>query len=110
MNECSCTTRNVSGQRSVSGTRAFLINISSKIQDKRAQGKILKFFLLDTLKTIFGMENLTQRWTQSGPFCPKSGHFQFSKRAGEDSSLPLSCASVSMAEYAISLLNMNKYP
>ena len=25
-----------------------------------------KFFLLDTLKTTFRMENLTQKWTQSG--------------------------------------------
>ena len=53
------------------------------------------------------MEKLTQMWTQSGSFCPKSG--QFSKRAGEDFPPPLSCASVSMAEYALIFLNMNKY-
>ena len=35
--------------------------------------KILEFFLLDTLKTTFWMENWTQRWKQSGPFFPKSG-------------------------------------
>ena len=47
-------------------------------------GKIFVFFLLDTLKTTFGTENLTQRRTQSGPLFPKSGHFfYFQKRAGE---------------------------
>ena len=43
------------------------------------------------------MENLTQRWTQSGPFCPKSGHIRFSKGTGDGSPLPLSCASVTIA-------------
>ena len=48
--------------------------------------KILEFFLLDTLKTTFWMENWTQRWKQSGPFFPKSGHScRFSK---EGLSLP----------------------
>ena len=52
-------------------------------------GNILKFFLLDTLKTTFSMKNLPQRWTQPGPFFPKSGHFfRFSKRIGEASPLP----------------------
>ena len=55
------------------------------------------------------MENLTQRWTQSGPFFPKSGHFfRFSKRAGEASPLPPSCAPVIVAEYALISLNMPK--
>ena len=44
-------------------------------EEKALQGKILEFFLLDTLKSTFLMENLTQRWIQSGPFFPKSGHF-----------------------------------
>ena len=57
------------------------------------------------------MENLTQRWTQSGPFFSKSGHlFQFSKRAGKASPLPLSDTSVSVAEYASMSLSMPKYP
>ena len=56
------------------------------------------------------MENLPKRWTQSEPFCPKSEHFRFSKRAGKDTLLPLSCTSVSMAEYASIFMNMNKYP
>ena len=57
------------------------------------------------------MENLTQRWAQSGPFFPKSGHyFRFSKRTGEASPLPLSCAPLSVTEYASISLNMPKYP
>ena len=48
---------------------------------KALQGNILEFFLLDTLKTTFWIENLTERWTQWGPFFPKAGHFfQFSKK------------------------------
>ena len=59
---------------------------------KTPQGKTLEFFLLDTLKTTFRMENLTQRWIQSAPFFPKSGHFsRFSKK--ELSPRPLSCTS-----------------
>ena len=45
-------------------------------------GNILEFSLLDTLKTKFWIENLTQRWTQSGPFFPKF------KRAGRPSFSP----------------------
>ena len=32
------------------------------------QGKLWEFFLLYTLKNTFLLENLTQRWTQSGHF------------------------------------------
>ena len=61
-----------------------------KTEKEALQGNILEFFLLDTLKTTFWMENLTQRWTQSGPFFQKPGHFfQFFKRAGEASPLPV---------------------
>ena len=45
----------------------------------------LEIFLLDTLKTIFWTENLTQGWTKSGPFFPKSGHsFSIFKKRRED--------------------------
>ena len=45
------------------------INILSKTQEKEAlQGNILEFFLQNSLKNTYGKENLTQRWTQSGPF------------------------------------------
>ena len=50
-----------------------------KSRRKAPQGKILEFFLLDTLKTTFWMANLTKRWTQSGNFFPKLEHsFWFS--------------------------------
>ena len=79
----------------------------SKTKEKEVlQGNILEIVLQDTLKTTFSMENLTQRWTQSGPLFPKSGHlFRFSKRAGEASPLSPSCAPVSVVA-----LNMHKYP
>ena len=41
----------------------------------------MEFFLLDTLKTTFWIEYLTQRWTLSGSFSEKSQHFfRFSKK------------------------------
>ena len=41
------------------------------------------------------MENLTQKWTQSGSFYQKSGQFfRFSKRVGEVSPFDPSCATV----------------
>ena len=43
---------------------------------KGPAGKLLQIFLLDILKTAFWMGHLTQRWTQSGPFFPKSRHFE----------------------------------
>ena len=71
-------------------------------------GQFDKHFVKKTRKR--GIEHLTQRWTQSGSFFPKSGHFfQFSKRAGEASPLPPSCAPVSVVEYATISLNMPKY-
>ena len=55
------------------------------------------------------MENLIQRWAQSGPLFPKSGHFfRFSKSAGEASPLSPSCAPVSVVEYASVSLNIPK--
>ena len=46
------------------------------------QRKILELFLLDTLKTTFSMKNLTQEWTQLGPFFTKPGlFFLFSNKA-----------------------------
>ena len=49
-----------------------------------------------TLKTTFWIENLSQRWTQSGPFIPKSGHFS-------------SFACICVAEYD-EWLHMHQYP
>ena len=43
-----------------------------KLRKKKAsEGKILEFFLLDTLKTTFWMEYFTEKWTISGPFVPQ---------------------------------------
>ena len=42
---------------------------------KNTRKKFWEFFLLDTLKTIFWMENLAHRLTQLGFFPKKSGHF-----------------------------------
>ena len=56
------------------------------------------------------MENLTQRWVQSGPFLQEPEHFfRFSKRAGKVSPLPPSCVPVSVAKYASVSPNMPKY-
>ena len=42
------------------------------VKNTRKEGPVGKknwdFFLIGTLKTTFRMENLTQRWIQSGPF------------------------------------------
>ena len=44
----------------------------------------MEFFLLDTLKTTFCMEDLTQGWTQLEPFFQTQGtFFDFQKRVGE---------------------------
>ena len=40
---------------------------------KRLVGKNFGVFLLDTLKTTFWMEKLTQSWTQLGLLSPKIG-------------------------------------
>ena len=42
---------------------------------KKCSGIYFEIVFLHTLKATFWMENLTQRWTQSGTFFPKSGHF-----------------------------------
>ena len=64
-------------------------------------------------KTAIWMENVTQRWTQSGLlfFKKKSGHFcRFSKMAGEVSPLFPNYTSVSGAEYASISMKIPKYP
>ena len=83
MPECKCAIRIFSGQRGRGFVElGYFDKHSSKAQEKEAlQGNILEVFLLDALKTTFWIVNLSQRWTQSGPFIPKSGHFfWFQKR------------------------------
>ena len=51
---------------------------------------MLELFVLDTLKTIFSMVNLTSGWTKLGPFSPKPGHFfDFQERVGGPPHSPL---------------------
>ena len=53
---------------------------------------------------------LKQRWTQSGNFFPKSGHFfSISKKGQEAAPLRTICAPLSVAEYASIWLNMLKH-
>ena len=69
-------------------------------EKKAPQGKVLELFLLDTLKTTFWMENLTQRWIQSGPFFQNQGaFFYFQKRAGEASPPPILVARLHYASF-----------
>ena len=91
--------------------KAFWKTFRQEHKKKGPQRIVLEFFLLDNLKTIFWMKHLTQRWSQSGLFFPKSGNrFRFSKRSGEASSLSFSCAFVSEVEYASISLNIPKHP
>ena len=47
---------------------------------------MLELFLLDSLKTTFLMEDLTQEWTKLGPFFQNQGiFFDFQIRLGEAS-------------------------
>ena len=75
------------------------------------QRNILEFFLLDTLKTTFWMENLTQRWTKLGLFFQNWGHyFRFSKRAGEASLCPPRPPHPFLVARICMWLNMHQYP
>ena len=53
-----------------------------KAQEKSLHEKFLEFFLLDTLKIIFWMQNLTQRWAPIGSFSKIRTLFYFQKSAG----------------------------
>ena len=62
----------------------FVINSRKTV----TQGKMLKFFLLDTLKTAFWIVNLRQWWTRSRPFFLKTGHFFWCSKKGKGRPLP----------------------
>ena len=77
----------------VSLNQGTLINISSKTHEiKTLLGKILEFFLQDTIKTTFRIKDLIQRWAQLRPF--SQGHFFrcFKKGRGRIMCLSLSLA------------------
>ena len=72
MPECSCATRKFSGQGKFCGTRTLQYIFCSKCKKTKApQGNMLEFFLLDTLKITFWIENLTLNRASF----PKSKHF-----------------------------------
>ena len=48
------------------GLGHFYKHFVKNTRKKAPQGKMWEFFLLDTLKTTFLMESLTQRFIQSG--------------------------------------------
>ena len=116
MSECRCATRIFQGIRvgerfEVCRTWAFDKYFVKNTRKRSHIEKSWEFFLLDTPKYIFWMENLTQWWIESGSFFLTSWHFfRFSNRAGEASPLLPSCMSVSVDEYASISRNMVKYP
>ena len=61
----------------------FYKHFVKNTRKKVLQEKIWEFFLLNTLKITFWMENLTQKWSVKA-FFTKSGHFffGFQNRAG----------------------------
>ena len=56
---------------------------------KRPVGKNFGVFLLDTLKTTFWMEKLTQNWTQLGLLSPKIGETFLIFKKGQGKPPPL---------------------
>ena len=88
------------------------INIlSTTHQEKAPQGKIVKTFLLDALKTAFQIQkrHLTQRWVQSG-FFPKirTLFFQFPK-TGTQGLAPLMFKTAYQKSYfPVSHINFSK--
>ena len=86
-NERRCAAGHFSGQGRVCRTRALWWRFRQKQNPVNfPAGKYLQI----TLKIIFWMENLTQRWIQSGSFLPKSGHFfDFQKWQGRPPLFPL---------------------
>ena len=60
--------QNFQSRRSVVELGHFAKHFLKNILKRPHRETFCEFFLLDTLKTAFLMENLTQRWTQSGSF------------------------------------------
>ena len=110
MPECRRTAKIFQGRESFVELGHFNKHFVKNTRIKTPAGKQFWIFLLSTLKTIFWVENLTQRWIRTGPFFPKSGQvFRFSKSSRGGLPLPPSCAPVSVAEYATVTLNIPKY-
>ena len=87
--------------------RYFDKHFVKNTRKKDPKGTYLEIFLVDTLKTTYWMENVTQKWAQLGLFCPKQDtFFNFQPRTGEDSQASPSCAPASVAEYTSIPLNI----
>ena len=80
------------------------------VKNTRKQRRRREAILLDPLKIIFWMKNLTQKWTQSGPLFQYYGTFLiFKKGQGRPSPLSPGCAFMSLVEYVSKSLNIPKY-
>ena len=89
---------------------ARILNMSDAVHNIRSlnklghfndQGNILEFFLLDTLKTTFWMEIITQKWIQPGFFFPKIRMLLSNfKKCREVSPLYPDCVPIRVAQYA----------
>ena len=103
--------RNCSGQGGSVELRHFDKHFVKTQEKKVLQGNILEFFLICTIKTTFWMDNLTQGWTQPGPFFEKSGDFNWFSKKGRGS-LPHSPLVLCLWVWPNIHLNMNvpKYP
>ena len=75
--------RNCSGQGGSVKLRHFDKHFIKTQEKKVLQGNILGFFLVCTVKTTFWTDNLTQEWTQPGPFFEKSGDFNWFSKKGK---------------------------
>ena len=83
------------GRGGLVGLGHFYKHFDKNTRKKVPQGKIWELFLLDTLKTTFWMENLTQKWKQSGHFLQNQGTFFSIFKIGQGSlppSHPPSCS------------------
>ena len=85
--------------------------LPSATEKEAPQGNILEFFLLDILKTAFGIENLKPNMDTIRAFLSKiKALFPIVKKGRGGFPSPPSCAPVIVAEYASISLNIPKYP
>ena len=77
-------TRDVSEQGRFCGIRALRQTFPQKYKKRRPRReKFWSFFFQTLLKTTISMKNLTQEWTQLGPFLQNQGFFLFSNKSRE---------------------------
>ena len=96
------------------GTMSLWLTFHKKNKKKKdPTGKHFGVFSPRYIKTAFWMKNLTQRWTQSGPFPRIIPLFLIFKKKGRWGHLysppPPNCTPASAAEYASISLNIPKY-